>query len=244
VTKRLHGARSRRAAKAVCVGSLVVLVASLAPVLPEASAGGLPLASQGEPDPKEPKSGRGVRELWELYPIDPASPGTPLPTPDARLEERDPGEGPAEREGESSDGGQGSPSGRDAPWVPAGMLLAVGAAGGAAALLWRRSRREPRPGSSGHVPHRLPRAGATPERPPLRASGRRNGAGDREHVRVHLRDGRRIDGWRKDDGLSEDSRVIVLDVESVHDSAGMELASTPLDSFVLPLQIDRIEKLD
>jgi hypothetical protein len=63
-------------------------------------------------------------------------------------------------------------------------------------------------------------------------------------VRVHLRDGRRIDGWRKGEGLSEDSRVMVLDVESVHDSTGVELASTPLDSFVLPLQIERIEKLD
>ena len=242
MTKRLRGAGSHRAAEAVCVGSLVVLVASLAPALPEASAGGLPLASQGEPEPKEPKSRSGVRELWELYPIDPASPGTPLPTPDSRLEERDPGEVPAELEGESSEGGQGSPSSRDAPWVPAGMLLAVGAAGAAAALLWRRSRREPRPG---RPLHRLPRAGATPERgPPLRASGRDNGAVDREHVRVHLRDGRRIDGWRKGEGLSEDSRVIVLDVESVHDSAGMELASTPLDSFVLPLQIERIEKLD
>jgi hypothetical protein len=61
---------------------------------------------------------------------------------------------------------------------------------------------------------------------------------------VHLHDGRRIEGWRKEGWRTEDNRVIVLDVDRVYDSAGKELATTPLDSFVLPPQIDHIEKLD
>jgi hypothetical protein len=63
-------------------------------------------------------------------------------------------------------------------------------------------------------------------------------------VRIHLLDGRRIEGWKKSGRVSQDNRVIVLDVDNVYDSSGHRMASTPLDSFVLPPQVDHIESLD
>jgi len=66
---------------------------------------------------------------------------------------------------------------------------------------------------------------------------------DREHVRVHLFDGRVVEGYKRGN-YSKENRVLVLDVDAVYDANGSEVPSTPLDSFLLPPQIDRIEALD
>jgi hypothetical protein len=64
-----------------------------------------------------------------------------------------------------------------------------------------------------------------------------------QHVCVHLHDGRRIEGWKKD-SRARDQRVLILDVESVYDPAGNRVGATALDRFLLPPQIERIELLD
>ena len=66
---------------------------------------------------------------------------------------------------------------------------------------------------------------------------------DRQHVRVHLFDGRVIEGYKRGH-YSQENRVLVLDVETVFDANGKEVPRTPLDSFLLPPQIDRIEPFD
>jgi hypothetical protein len=213
-----------------------------------------------------------VSELWELYPIDPADAGTPLPTPEPAADEsgsvvsppaeepgepieQDAGAPPEPSQDVPAEGGGGAPAGTDIdapaggrsnaglswlPWLAAGAVALV-VAGGGAAFAARRSSRP-----SGDVPSASPYAeqSTIPEpsvaaiTPPLRAGF------DREHVRIHLHDGRRIEGWKKSGRVSEDNRVIVLDVENVYDSSGRELATTPLDSFVLPPQVDHIESLE
>jgi putative inorganic carbon (HCO3(-)) transporter len=65
---------------------------------------------------------------------------------------------------------------------------------------------------------------------------------DREPVRVHLLDGRVIVGYTAGH-YSRENRVLLLDVERVVDAGGREIPSTPLDSFLVPPQIDRIEVL-
>lgn len=64
-----------------------------------------------------------------------------------------------------------------------------------------------------------------------------------QHVRVHLHDGRRIEGWKKD-SRARDQKVLILDVETVYDPAGNLVGPTALDRFLLPPQIERIERLD
>ena len=64
-----------------------------------------------------------------------------------------------------------------------------------------------------------------------------------QHVRVHLHDGRRIEGWKKD-SRARDQKVLILDVENVYDPAGNRVGPTALDRFLLPPQIERIERLD
>jgi hypothetical protein len=64
-----------------------------------------------------------------------------------------------------------------------------------------------------------------------------------QHVRVHLHDGRRIEGWKKD-SRARDQKVLILDVDTVYDPAGNRVGPTALDRFLLPPQIERIERLD
>lgn len=213
-----------------------------------------------------------VSELWELYPIDPADAGTPLPTPEpdgtgatgagispgakepAQQAEGAPAEGgeevptegdgaPAEAGGDATGDDRGRPTALWMPWLALGAVVLL-VAGGGAALAARRSTR----GGEQAVPPPQRRPARRPPRPvagaPAQAGGATRGASTREHVRIHLHDGRRIEGWRKSGGVSRDHRVIVLDVHSVYDSAGRKLAASPLDSFVLPPQVDHIETLD
>ena len=223
----------------------------------------------GDPDGREKTD---VSELWELYPIDPADAGTPLPTPDPTATDasgsvvnpaaeeptgHDAGAPPEPSEdvpaevGGATSGNRDAPAGGGAgsgstwiPWIAIGAVALVAAGGGAAFAV----RRSARPSGAISVATLAPEPAMSTEpraataAPWLRAPAR---AGpDRDHVRIHLHDGRRIEGWRKRGRVAEDDRVIVLDVDSVYDSSGREVATTPLDSFVLPPQVDHIESLD
>jgi hypothetical protein len=154
------------------------------------------------------------------------------------------GGAPAGTDNDAPTGGRSNAGLSWLPWLAVGAVTLVVAGGGAAFAVHRSSR------PSGDVPSASPVAepSTIPERsiaaigPPPRVPARVGP--DREHVRIHLHDGRQIEGWKKSGRVSEDNRVIVLDVESVHDSSGRELATTPLDSFVLPPQVDHIESLE
>jgi hypothetical protein len=188
-------------------------------------------------------------ELWNVYPLNPVQ-KSPTPRPTSAST---PAIGPEEEavappqttstETETtSDGG--------APLVPltlAALLLAVAA--GTWVVVRRTSRPAPAPEPSWNpLPSPPAVAPSAPPDPPERVIDLRerplttpNGTG--QHVRVHLNDGRCIEGWKKDSRAS-DQRVLILDIDAVYDAEGRELVSTPLDRFLLPPQIERIEPLD
>jgi hypothetical protein len=82
--------------------------------------------------------------------------------------------------------------------------------------------------------------------PPSLGSSAANGAdpsgGREDYVRVWVRNGRCVEGWRRQ-GLSRDARVLLLDVAVVYDSHGNETPTTPLDSFLPVSLVDRVETL-
>jgi hypothetical protein len=175
----------------------------------------------------------------------------------------------AESDGSGSASGEG---GAGFPLIPGLMILGLAGVVAAWVVARRESHRESRPspvwgGAPGLepavAPNDLPPSprdetvaaaapaprtdgdrprGSRPKARPARRGSARNGAAG-EHVRVHLNDGRCIQGWKRD-SRSTDQRVLILDVETVFDASGREVGSTPLDRFLLPPQIERIEPLD
>ena len=67
---------------------------------------------------------------------------------------------------------------------------------------------------------------------------------DREFVRVTLRNGRTVEGWRTQVPGADKSEALSIQVTSVRGTDGEELASDPLDSFILPSQIVHLETLE
>jgi hypothetical protein len=209
---------------------------------------------------KKERKRPGVSKLWSLYPMNPAAGRTPLPTPTAEGPSDETLAAPVERtpptdvraaalEQRRREEAAGSP-GEASPWTRGAGVAALGLVVVGAAW-WVNGRRGRRAALAG--PAAAQRLSGVNEQPTLPSAPRvtlrskRAPGGvtaDREHVRIHLQDGRRIEGWKKGGWISEDERVLVLDVESVHDRAGHAVDTTPLDSFVLPPQIERIEKLD
>ena len=59
-----------------------------------------------------------------------------------------------------------------------------------------------------------------------------------EYVRVHLRDGRWIEGWRKGESLNQ---VIILDPVAACDREGLKKTPAPEDSFIPESSVIRIE---
>jgi hypothetical protein len=183
------------------------------------------------PDPKP---------LWSLYPLDaeantPPGPPEQAPEPAVPAQGAVPGVQPA-----------GEERSREAPlWAWTGVVAVL-----IAVALGFATRARRRPQLAGAAPSRStpspevaapPSAAGTPPAEPARARASPEIA--REHVRVHLLDGRRIEGWRRGAPTS-DRRVIVLDVDEVYDATGERVESRPLDSFLLPPQVERIELLD
>jgi hypothetical protein len=73
------------------------------------------------------------------------------------------------------------------------------------------------------------------------AAGSVDGRAGREYVRVTLRDGRVVEGWKTHVPGGSDAEALTVDVTSVRSPDGEELASDPLDSFILPSQIKYLE---
>jgi hypothetical protein len=138
-------------------------------------------------------------------------------------------------------------------YVDIGLVLVLAALGGALLLVRRAGSAAPaaarsEPIDHGTVPEPIPtpprrepiptpprREPETPEaedRPPRR---------ERDYVRVHMRSGRSIEGWR--DSSPAGSEIVIMSVVTVRDAVGDEVMSTPLDSFLVSSQIARIEPL-
>lgn len=62
-------------------------------------------------------------------------------------------------------------------------------------------------------------------------------------VRVRLRNGRTIEGW-KEGGASAVKEVMIVEVQRVFDRDGNEVSSTPLDSFLLSSQVSAVEDIE
>jgi hypothetical protein len=205
-----------------------------------------PTAAQESDRPRDP---RVPDELWNLYPLNPLQ-NSPTPTPTSAAT---PAIGPQEEAvappQTTSTESEAAPG--DGPAVV--PLIVAAALLGLAAATWivvrRTARPAPAPQPSWNPPPSPPIVTpSAPSDPPERVIDLRdrplttaNGTG--QHVRVHLHDGRCIEGWKKDSRAS-DQRVLILDIDAVYDEQGRELVSTPLDRFLLPPQIERIEPLD
>lgn len=63
---------------------------------------------------------------------------------------------------------------------------------------------------------------------------------DRERVRIDLKDGRRIEAWRRS-SPSTDRRLLILDVIAVSDPQGKDIPSTPADSFIYRSEVSSID---
>jgi hypothetical protein len=115
-----------------------------------------------------------------------------------------------------------SPAWWSTPWAWAGALIAAALLAAAALLLRPRLRyRRPQP-----APASSPADDRRPE----------------EFVRVVLRNGRTVEGWRTSSADSS-AQAIMLEVNAVY-SDGEPVPSTPLDSFLLQSQIEHYETLD
>ena len=65
---------------------------------------------------------------------------------------------------------------------------------------------------------------------------------ERSHVRVHLRDGRVVEGSVKR-AATHDQPVLLLDIVNVADAAGHETEPEPLDAFLPLAEVGQIETI-
>jgi cytochrome c556 len=62
---------------------------------------------------------------------------------------------------------------------------------------------------------------------------------DRDRVEIELKDGRRLDAWRRS-SPSTGRQMLILDVIAAFDSHGEEIPSTPADSFIFRSEVNTI----
>jgi hypothetical protein len=236
----------------VVVASLgLAAVATMSPMTataaPDVSGGQARVASRYDKPKRDHKKQKVKPEkLWSLYPLNPRTgrspastqPSTPSPPPTSRYG-ADTGD---EIAGETSSRPVASSTDASESWNPMPFALAA-AAFGVAGLAWWFVFRRPRTANASAGVGQGRRVDPVPIPPKTSTKTDEALPLERKHVRVFLRDGRSIEGWRKD-AMARDDRVLVLDVETVYDSGGHRVDSTPLDSFVLPTQIEHIERLE
>jgi Family of unknown function (DUF6338) len=189
-----------------------------------------------------------LERLWRLYPLD----------PEAEQEDRAPrskNDTPAQAPPVSSDGEQ--PKERDAATIDqdeGGMsaiallvaltLLSVGLL--SIGLVARRSTW----GASTESPGRRTERAAVGVQPRaerhlegFRARSAMQQPEERSHVRVHLRDGRVVEGSVKR-AATHDQPVLLLDIVHVADAAGQETDPEPLDAFLPLAEVGHMETID
>jgi hypothetical protein len=185
--------------------------------------------------------------LWRIYPLDPEEgrkgqmPGTqidaPVPVPPSRA-----------NDGES--GGQGEVAREDeVSSSPSLLLLAITLGCAGALLVILAVRRALRPAPSAQATNRSIRT--VSEAHPASETAPTQGAADLPAempsglnlVRVHLRDGHKVEGAVKHVSTG-DSPVLLLDVVNVSDAEGQKRDPEPFDAFVSLVEVERIESID
>ncbi|MGH8930918.1 MAG: heavy metal translocating P-type ATPase [Egibacteraceae bacterium] len=97
-------------------------------------------------------------------------------------------------------------------------------------------------GAAGRGSNRSRPAGRAQARLPQSSGDKPSDSVVVDYVRVHLRDGTWVDGWRKTSGTL-DAPVLLIDAVTVGDARGQTRAGTRLDSFIPDAHIDRVAPL-
>lgn len=197
-------------------------------------------ASQTERDREEVE--RKPNELWRLYPLDPEVGRKSRTQSDVAVS---PSAAPAqELNGRSEVAPEGAGSSTAWPWL---IAVTLGFAGALLAVL--AVRRSPRPGPS--TPATMQNiqtdSGARPDSEPAPADVEADPPLERRPepslVRVHLRDGRMMEGAVKQ-APTRDSPVLLLDVVGVSDAEGEKRDPEPFDEFVPLVEIEHVESIE
>lgn len=210
--------------------------------------GGLLVAPAASQERREKEAvERKPDNLWRLYPLDPGEgrkgqmPGTridaPVPAPPSRA-----------NDGES--GGQGNVVREDeVSSSPSLLLIAITLGCAGALLVILAVRRALRPAPSGQATKGSIRT--VSEARPASETAPTQGSADLPAempsglslVRVHLRDGHKVEGAVKHVSTG-DSPVLLLDVVNVSDAEGQKRDPEPFDAFVSLVEVERIESID
>jgi hypothetical protein len=93
-------------------------------------------------------------------------------------------------------------------------------------------------------------ASATGDRSPVAAqrplpqkTGPGNPSAAPDYVRVHLREGGWVEGYRQT-STTDDARVLLLDTVAVREAGGAARIPSPMDSFIPACETKRIDALD
>jgi hypothetical protein len=199
-----------------------------------------PAASQTERDSE--KVERKPNELRRLYPLDPevgrkgrTQSDVPVPPSPAPAQELN---------GRSEVAPENAGSSVASPWL---IAVTLAFAGALAFLAFRRSHRSA-PSTQQTTMQRIQTdSGAPPDFEPAPADVEADPPlempPEPSLVRVHLRDGRIMDGAVKH-APTRDSPVLLLDVVGVSDAEGKERDPEPFDEFVPLIEIDHVESIE
>jgi hypothetical protein len=185
-----------------------------------------------------------LERLWRLYPLDPEAEqedpartknDTPAQAPPVSSDREQPNERDA-APGDQDEGGLSAIA-----LLVAVTLLSVGLL--SMGLVARRSTRGVPTASPGRETERAA-VGLQPERhlQGFRARSAMQQPEERSHVRVHLRDGRVVEGSVKR-AATHDQPVLLLDIVNVADAAGQETDPEPLDAFLPLTEVGHIETI-
>lgn len=186
-------------------------------------------------------------DLWRLYPLDPEE-GRKGQMPRTQIDAPVPA--PTSRANDGAPGGQGDVVREDEVSSSPSLLFIAIALGCAGALLVILAvRRAMRPAPSGQATKESIRT--VPEARPASETAPKQDAADLSAaipsglslVRVHLRDGQKMEGAVKH-APTGDSPILLLDVVNVSDAEGQKRDPEPFDAFVPLVEVERIESID
>jgi hypothetical protein len=210
--------------------------------------GGLLVAPAASQERREKEAvERKPDNLWRLYPLDP---GEERKGQMPRMQIDAPEPVPPPRANDGGPGGQGEVAREDGESSSPSLLLIATTLGCAGALLVTlAARRAMRPAPSAQATNRSIRT--VSEAHPASETAPTQGAADLPAempsglnlVRVHLRDGHKVEGAVKHVPTG-DSPVLLLDVVNVSDAEGQKRDPEPFDAFVSLVEVEHIESID
>jgi hypothetical protein len=131
--------------------------------------------------------------------------------------------------------------------IAVGAVVALFLVGGSVFLVrLRRGSEAPTRRGSAPLPESTPSKVISPEPPPSAVHVKRGAVSERirrrrppteVYVRVKLRNGRTVEGWKMKVPNAHDSQAINVNVRRVYGPNGKQVAPRPLDSFLLTSQI-------